>query len=181
MKFKNIKISLIIFFTFLLSGCASFSSFQVGHNIYGKSDKYSHLSGTPVRIVAANPIQSYQGMTAASNAAFVINNDVVDKNGKLIIKKDEFVTAKVSVRPKGGAGRPGIIKIEFIGTRTVDGNPIYFDSEVYKLEGESNKGTAIGLTISMFFIYPPFNFFHLIQNGKDITMQGGSQFLTRIR
>ena len=83
--------------------------------------------------------------------------------------------------PRASAGRPAKIIIEFQGTKDARGKSIYFNSEPVVFEGASRRGLSLGLTFGLFFVYPPFNFIHLIHEGDDVTIPTGYIFHVKIK
>ncbi len=79
-----------------------------------------------------------------------------------------------------GVGRPAKLLINFQETKDIRGMPVYFDPEPIEMEGYSRRTLVLGLTIGMFFLYPPFNFLHLIQKGSDIYIPKGHVFFVKI-
>jgi hypothetical protein len=164
---------------FFAIGCAS-TIYKFGNTIPDQEKHTSTISNNIVKIAAANPILS--GIPdSAKNAYFAVYEDVKDNNGKIIVRKNESVSALITISSRAGGGVPGKIIIKFQETKDVKGRSIFLNSEPVEFEGASRRGLSIGLTVGMFFVYGPFNFFHLLHTGEDVSIPAGYIFLVKAK
>jgi hypothetical protein len=132
-------------------------------------------AGTTLFVSVGRTINSAQRTmwNPAPPDQFIVAYDVVDSAGYLRIASGTSVQAMVDVHPRGRIGRQGTIGVDFTMTSTIEGFVVPLDG-YYKWSGESREGLTIGLTVGMLFIYPPFNFLHLLMRGGDVVLPSGS-------
>jgi hypothetical protein len=172
---KRLFISIVVF----MLGCVS-TPVRFGNPLTEQNIPQSKYANIIVKVVTINPIES-SVVRSAKDAYFTVSEDVKDIYGNAIIRKNESVSTLISVNSRGGSGRPGKITIEFQKTKDVRGNTVYFNSDPVEIEGISRRGVSIGLTVGMFFVYFPFNFLHLIQEGDDVTIPAGYIYQVKIK
>lgn len=101
----------------------------------------------------------------------VVNEDILDRNGKLFIKENTPVKIDYKIKKKRGCGVPGKIKIVPISTFDVNGNEVCLymtDGEFYQ-KGHSRTGTSVGCAIGLgLTVLPVFGFFFLCMKGYDL-------------
>lgn len=104
-------------------------------------------------------------------SAYVTSDVVV--MGQTVIKEGTPVLIDVKARKAGFIGRPGKVELKGISTTAIDGSVIDLTGSTLE-KGDSHRGKSIGLTIGMFFVIPPFNFFFLLVKGDDCNLNARS-------
>lgn len=103
-------------------------------------------TGTPVPVRLTNDISS----ESKEQPIFVVDNDINDTNGNLLIAKETPVLIEYNNVPKKGIGKPGEINIKFISTTTYDGqNVILVGSKSEKGEDRKRKALGVGLGVGL--------------------------------
>lgn len=170
--------TLVIFVVIFTTSCATTTQ-RFGSELPGPKKHKSFYSNSVVRISPVNEIDSGLIHTV-KNAYFIVNDDVKDNSGRIIIRKNESVSASISLTHPTGVGRPAKMLINFQETKDFRGMPVYFNPEPIEMEGYSRRTLSLALTFGMFFVYPPFNFFHLMQKGSDVYIPKEHIFFVKI-
>ena len=122
--------------------------------------------GTALMVRITNTINSRN--TGAPAA--VVESDVKDRNGNILISRGTPVMLSVESTRARSMGRPGSLNVRCIATTAVDGQQIMLDGSYYT-EGVDNEGLAIGLGVGLGLTFLPgvgFAFFAI--KGEEATI-----------
>ena len=78
----------------------------------------------------------------------IVDNDVKDRDGRVLIKRGTPVMLKVENKKARGCGRAGYVTVKCVSTLAVDGQNIILEGSVSE-SGEDKKGLAIGLGVGL--------------------------------
>lgn len=105
--------------------------------------------------------------------ALVVANDV-NYQGQVLISKGTLVNAQVTITPRKGIGKPGMIDIQVVSTLDVNGNLVALSGCNVHREGKSKQAESIGLAVGLgCCVALPF-FFFLCMKGEDVTIPAGT-------
>lgn len=104
----------------------------------------------------------------------IVENDVKDKTGNILIKRGTPVTLQVERKKAKGCGKAGFVNIKCISTTAVDGQNISLEGNVNS-EGDDRKGLAIGLGVGLGLTFLPFvGFAFLAIKGEAAKIQSNT-------
>lgn len=106
------------------------------------------------------------------NTLAVVDNDVKDSNGTVLIKAGTPVELQVNAQKARGCGRAGTLSVSCISTTAVDGQRIILNASSLNAEGKNKKGLAIGLGVGTgaTIILPIIGFAFLAIKGGNATI-----------
>lgn len=104
----------------------------------------------------------------------MVENDVKDKNGEVLIKRGTPVQLQIDRKRAKGCGKPGYVTVKCVSTTAVDGQTISLEGAVSK-EGDSKKGLAIGLGVGLGVTVLPFvGFAFLAIKGEQAVIEANT-------
>ena len=123
--------------------------------------------GTTLIVRILSSTNSKSGTTPTA----MVEEDVRNKNGTVVIKKGTLVELQVNREKAKGCGRPGTLFVNCISTRAVDNQYIVLNGEL-KTEGNDKRGLAIGLGVGLGVTFLPFvGFAFFAIKGEQATIQ----------
>lgn len=123
--------------------------------------------GTVLTVRITSPISSKSDGNAPSA---LVENDVKDKNGVVLIKRGTPVQLQVERKKAKGVGKGGYVIAKCVSTTAVDGQTITLEGSVDS-EGDNKKGLAIGLGVGLGLTLLPFvGFAFLAIKGEQATI-----------
>lgn len=126
-------------------------------------------TGTSIPVRLINDISS----ESKEQPLFVVDNDIKDSNGNLLIAKETPVLIEYNNEPKKSLGKPGEINIKFISTTTSDGQKInLMGSKTEKGVDKKRKTLGIGLGVGLALVYPMLAY--LAKRGDSIELKAGT-------
>ena len=85
---------------------------------------------------------------ASGSLDAVVDTDIKSSSGTVVIKKGTRVSGNLEVQKAKGVGKPGIILLKNLFTKSVDGQTIYLAGSVEE-QGESMRNKALGLGLGL--------------------------------
>ena len=127
--------------------------------------------GTSIQVRITSGVSSKINGTSPSA---VVENDVKDRNGDVLIKRGTPVQLQVHQKQAKGCGRPGYVNIKCISTTAVDGQYISLEGNIDS-EGDDKKGLAVGLGVGLGLTFLPFvGFAFLAIKGEQAKIQSNA-------
>ena len=126
--------------------------------------------GTQVPICLTSNLNSKTSTTPYA----IVNNDVKNKNGIVLIKAGTPVVVEYKAKKARGVGRPGTISMRFLSTTAVDGTRVALESQPIEVEGENKRGVAlgVGLGLGLTIVWPCL--FVLCKKGGEATISSNT-------
>ena len=115
-------------------------------------NNFNVQNGTLVDVIVVNQVSSENENPASIQVA----HDVMDNNGKVIIKQGAPVKFNIERTKRSGVGKPGNIEVEFLGVNAADGQLVKLNGK-YSKEGKSLKGKVLGVSLGVglgTFLFP---------------------------
>lgn len=134
---------------------------------------FSAFAGVPLTRGTQVPVRIMTGADSKKSAAptAVVENDVKDSAGKVLISKGATVNLDFNRQRARGCGRPGSYELSFRSVQSVDGQNIALEGNLAD-EGENRKGRVIGLGVGLgWFVWPCL--FILCKKGGEATLPAG--------
>ncbi|WP_297604069.1 hypothetical protein [uncultured Alistipes sp.] len=89
-----------------------------------------------------------QNLTATAPTA-IVDANIKDDNGQhILIRRGTPVEISATIQKAKGVGKGAYIKLDFLSTRSVDGQLIRLQGNLIK-EGQNRKGTALGVGLGV--------------------------------
>lgn len=107
--------------------------------------------GTNVSVRITSDISSKKSGTPSA----LVENDVTNAAGRLVIKRGTPVQLDIKRTKARGAGKPGEVTVRCISTTAVDGQIVSLEG-ITSETGEAKKGLALGLGIGLGLTFLPF-------------------------
>lgn len=107
--------------------------------------------GTTLSVRITSQISSKQKGTPTA----IVENDVKNRQGDLLIKRGTPVLLQIDREKAKGCGKSGYVNVRCISTTAVDGQTISLDGSLSD-EGDDKKGLAIGLGVGLGLTVLPF-------------------------
>lgn len=85
--------------------------------------------------------------STSQNTLAVVDADVKNANGSVLIKAGTPVELQVNAKKARGCGRAGALSVSCVSTTAVDGQRIILNASSINAEGKNKKGLAIGLGV----------------------------------
>ena len=101
--------------------------------------------GTSLSVRITSQISSKK---KASAPTAIVENDVREKNGIVVIKRGTPVQLQIEKKKARGCGRAGYVNVKCVSTTAVDGQNITLEGNI-DAEGDNKKGLAIGLGVGL--------------------------------
>ncbi|MBR1889958.1 MAG: hypothetical protein IJ816_04955 [Alloprevotella sp.] len=110
--------------------------------------------------------------TSTFSSGIVVATDVKDNAGKILIKAGTPVVATLTSKKARGVGRPGMLEVEYVSTKAVDGTLIKLYGKTTQ-EGENRKGKVlgVGLGVGLTVLWPML--FYLCKKGGQAVIPAG--------
>lgn len=104
----------------------------------------------------------------------IVENDVKNRQGDLLIKRGTPVLLQVDREKAKGCGKGGYLNIRCISTTAVDGQTVTLDGSLND-EGSDKKGLAIGLGVGLGLTFLPFvGFAFLALKGEQAKIEANT-------
>lgn len=104
----------------------------------------------------------------------IVENDVKDKAGSLLIKQGTPILLQIDRKRAKGCGKAGYLSVKCVSTTSVDGQTVILNGNLED-EGSNRIGLAIALAICLgFTILPLFGFFFLALKGKQAKIESNT-------
>ncbi len=107
--------------------------------------------GTTVSVRLTSSANSKQ----KTNPTAIIENDVKNREGVVLIKRGTPVTLQIERKKAKGCGKGGYLHVKCVSTTAVDGQHITLEGAVEQ-EGDKKVGLALGLGIGLGLTFLPF-------------------------
>ncbi|WP_297410276.1 hypothetical protein [uncultured Alistipes sp.] len=106
-------------------------------------------NGKSVPIRLTSEIQSNSKAKNATTPAAIVDANIQDDNGQhILIRRGTPVEISATIQKAKGVGKGAYIKLDFLSTRSVDGQLIRLQGNLIK-EGQNRKGTALGVGLGV--------------------------------
>jgi len=131
-------------------------------------------SGASVPLQVAQKIStSHQKHKAGEKIALTVTSDV-SVNGKVVIKGGSAAEGVIKeFKKQKGLGKQGIIKIEVLNVKAVDGSTIALSPCPISDEGEKRLGLALGLGLGLGLLVMPPLLACMAIKGKPANIESG--------
>lgn len=104
----------------------------------------------------------------------IVENDVKNRQGDLLIKRGTPVLLQIDREKAKGCGKGGYLNIRCISTTAVDGQTVTLDGSLND-EGSDKKGLAIGLGVGLGLTFLPFvGFAFLALKGEQAKIEANT-------
>lgn len=107
--------------------------------------------GTMLSVRITSPIDSKQKTSVTA----MVENDVRNRVGDIVIKRGTPVLLQVNRKKAKGCGKAGLLDVKCISTTAIDGQSITLEGSEAR-EGNCKKGLAIGLGVGLGLTFLPF-------------------------
>lgn len=118
-------------------------------------------------------------LTCKKNPAIIFTEDLVDRNGALIVAKGTPMVYATHCEERGAIGKPGKLKAIFGAVETMSGQTLFFHG-AFESVGKSARDLSIGLTVGSSFIIPPFSLFFLCWTGTDAKIEKDTEITVEV-
>lgn len=161
---KKTIFSGILFLCFLFAG----NNFQ--------ASAQSQLTQGEIINVSITQNLSSGNMPSTINA--IVDYDVKDPStGKVLIARGTPVIINATYEKRKGLGRPGMITLNAVSTKAVDGQLIHLKGNQLTVTGDKRRGLALGLGIGLpigTIVCFPWGFACLAIKGKNAEIPAGT-------
>lgn len=107
--------------------------------------------GTALSVRIISQISSKQ----KGSPTAIVENDIKDRNGVILIKRGTPVQLQVDNKEAKGCGKAGYVQVKCVSTSAVDGQIITLEGST-DAKGDNKKGLAIGLGVGLGLTFLPF-------------------------
>ena len=107
--------------------------------------------GTTLSVRVLSQVTSKSQGTATA----MVENDVKNKEGVVLIKRGTPVQLQIEKKGAKGCGKAGYVQVKCISTSSVDGQTITLEGST-DAQGDDKKGLAIGLGVGLGLTFLPF-------------------------
>ena len=134
----------------------------------------SIFAGTPLNRGTSLSVRITSSINSKSNGSSptaIVENDVKDTEGSILIKRGTPVQLQIEKKKARGCGKAGYVNVKCVSTTAVDGQNISLEGNIDS-EGDNKKGLAIGLGVGLGLTFLPFvGFAFLAIKGEQAKIQ----------
>ncbi len=132
-----------------------------------QQNTYLLESGRNIPIRLTSDLTSNTREIASITPSAIVDANIYAADGTtILIARGTPVDLDITIEKARGVGRPGILKVEPVSIRAVDGQTIYLMGGTI-FEGEQRKGLAIGLGVGLGILVCPPCLFCLCIKGEQ--------------